>query len=178
MRHCTRVVLLSLFFLCSFFGYSQSKPNQLEAKNEFKIDVFDFVVLNAFEISYERLDKDKSFGFSVFVNSSEKNNFEEKFAITPFFRMYIFNKESFGAKGYFVEVFTKLVSGTSSEEYGTDFIDHNYFNMNLGFSLGKKWVHKNGLGLEYSLGIGRSLGAVKYAPDLTVRGGVSVGYRF
>jgi hypothetical protein len=173
---------VSIILLVSVFTFSvqaQSKLDSLSRQNELKIDILDFIALNAFEVSYERLTKDRSFGVSLFINSSDETNYVEKFAITPFYRLYIFNKENYGAKGYFAEVFTKIVFGETniSEDYFEAEMKE-YFATNIGFSLGKKWVHKSGLALEYSLGLGRNLFAEESAPDITVRGGVSCGYRF
>lgn len=170
---------LTMLLIIGFQSFAQEIKDNSTAKNEVKIDVFDFIVLNAFEISYERLNTNKSsYGMSLFMNSSEETGYQEKLAITPFYRFYFLNKEEYGAKGFFVEVFTKYAFGKHLEyEYNYD-AETKYAHLNLGFSVGEKWVHSSGIALEYSIGIGRSLGSSKNSPDLTVRGGVSLGYRF
>lgn len=150
-------------------------------EHESKVDVFDFIVLNAFEVSYERLNSNKSsFGVSLFINASSDADYHESFAVTPFYRFYFLSKEDYGAKGYFFELFAKFAKGDYFEDNGNNTSDdlEKYSSFNLGFSVGKKWVHSSGLAVEYSIGVGRNLAASEGVPEMTVRGGVSVGYRF
>ena len=93
--------------------------------------------------------------------------------------IYFFNKEDYGAKGLFVEVFSKFASGEDYDDVfnnGDEKVD--YFDAALGLSIGKKWVNRRGFMLEISLGGGRNIGLDDNSPDFTFRGGVSLGYRF
>ena len=70
----------------------------------------------------------------------------ENFSITPFYRYYFFNKEDYGAKGFFVEGFGKLSFGDNSYEninYNNDLDEENFTDLSLGMALGQKWVNKN-----------------------------------
>ncbi|NJN50098.1 MAG: hypothetical protein HC798_02325 [Polaribacter sp.] len=149
-------------------------------RNELKIDAFDLAIFTAIDIGYERVFKEKtSMGISMFINFNPEETYYEKFAITPFYRFYFFNNLEKGNNGYYFELFSKLASGKNIE-----LINYNnqpnadYFDINLGASVGKKWIHEGGFVLEISLGGGRNLGLDKNSPEFAFRGGVSVGYRF
>lgn len=153
-----------------------------QRKNELKIDAFDLSFLSALDLSYERITRNEfSYGFSVLVNFDNTIAYNEDFAFTPFFRMYFFSDESYGAKGFFAELFGKFAAGTQREFNflfdTTDFKQH-YFEAGLGIVVGHKWVHDNGFTVELSLGGGRSLGFSENSPQQLYRGGISMGYRF
>lgn len=178
-----------LFILCLFMGFqsyaqdtnSDDQYGVGNRKNEIRLDVFDAAFFSAIDIGYERVsDSDMGYGASLFINLRDSDDgYYEKFALTPFFRFYFFNKQDYGAKGLFLEVFSKLASG---EDYNSFFDDSerksDYFDAALGIAIGKKWVNKRGFMLEISAGGGRNLGLDDNSPDFTFRGGISLGYRF
>ena len=94
--------------------------------------------------------------------------------------MYFFNKQDYGAKGFFVEGFGKLSTG-EIEFYDFDSSINEtdkYTDVSLGMSLGKKWVNKNGFVFELLVGASRALGGDNDGPEAYFRGGLFVGYRF
>ncbi len=167
-----------LCFLMSFQSFTQTKEANMGGKNEIKIDAFDLVFLTTLDMSYERIhNSGMSYGISALINFKDNDGYYEKFAITPFFRLYFFNKQDYGAKGFFAELFSKIASGNNWELFSGQ-EEKEYFDVALGFSIGKKWINKSGFTFELSLGGGRNLGLDKNSPDLTFRGGFSFGYRF
>ena len=63
-----------------------------QAQQEIKLDIFDALALRTVEISYEKyIDETSSFGLSVLFNfetGSTDFKYNEKRALTPFFRHY------------------------------------------------------------------------------------------
>lgn len=174
--------LLTLFLLIGFQSYAQEQDSDDaygvgDRKNEIRLDVFDAAFFSALDFSYERVDDSAiGYGASLFVNLKDPKDdaaYYEKFAFTPFFRFYFFNKEDYGAKGLFVEVFSKFASGENPDD-----LQEDYFDAALGVAIGKKWVNKRGFMLEISLGGGRNVGLDDNSPEFTFRGGISLGYRF
>jgi hypothetical protein len=95
-------------------------------------------------------------------------------------RFYFLQKEDFGGYGIFVEVFTKFSSG-KYERYN-DPGDENenieslgyQFDITPGFSVGRKWINKQGFTFELFFGIGRSL----LNDSSRVTTGMSLGKKF
>ena len=183
MKKIIYIILVTI----SFSSFAQTDTSSVQtreistiAKNEFKIDAFDLAFLSTLDISYERVhNSSMGYGVSLLLNFNKEDTFNDKFAITPFFRMYFFNKQDYGAKGFFAEVYSKFTSGENREYFLSDEEQtKDYFDISLGMGLGWKWVNKNGFILEISLGGGRYLGLDKNSPELSARGGVSFGYRF
>lgn len=175
-----KIYICILLVIISFSSFAQTEELDRVAKNEFKIDAFDLAFLSTLDISYERVNNSSmGYGVSLLLNFNKDDGYYDKFAITPFFRMYFFNKQDYGAKGFFAEVFSKFVSGENRDYFSFKEVeDVDYFDMSLGMGLGWKWVNKNGLTLEISLGGGRYLGIDDNSPKLSGRGGISFGYRF
>jgi len=186
MKNNFTTKLLVLFLFLGFQSYAQDTMSDDQfgvgdRVNEIRLDVFDAAFFSAIDLSYERVDDAAiGFGASLFVNfrDSDDGGYYEKFAFTPFFRFYFFNKEDFGAKGLFVEVFSKFASGEDSIFVNDLEQEENYFDAALGLAIGKKWVNRKGFMLEISAGGGRNLGLDDNSPEFTFRGGISLGYRF
>ena len=119
----------------------------------------------------------------------------QKFAFTPYYRQYFFNKKEYGARGLFAEGLLQLATGEALygdfhqgndigfiDDEGADIIfpdtNGNWTNFGIGFALGQKWVSANGFILELSVGGGRYFGGKEGSPEGFFRGGVLVGYRF
>ena len=177
-------------------------------KNEIKLDVIDLLFQPALSLSYERIsDSYSSFGGDVFINFNNNSSasWSDRFTISPFYRFYFLNKKDFGGAGFFVELFSKFSFADHTVEYAYglynesvspyyEFVDESYFDIGLGVGLGRKWINKKGITFEIMLGIGRyllgedgrtedmPLGAdeVFYnnRPEVTFKGGLSIGKRF
>ena len=168
---CLTLCLLSNAFVSAQENNSTEPPR----KHEIKVDGIKLIAGSIFETSYEFVKNNNSgFGVSLLVNLDKDNDFIEDFSITPFYRMYFFNKQDYGAKGFFVEGFGKYVSG---DEIIFSNQTKEYNDISLGMSLGKKWVNTNGFVFEFLIGVGRTLGG-DIGHDVYVRGGLFVGYRF
>ncbi|WP_111706889.1 hypothetical protein [Lutibacter citreus] len=151
-------------------------PSQL---NEIKIDGAKLAIGGILEASYEFVGNNSSgYGISVLVNPRESDAYFEKFSITPFYRMYFLNRQDYGAKGLFIEGFSKFSFGTDDNYYYDNYGDDEYFDTALGLSIGKKWVNNNGFILEIFAGGGRTLGMSEASPEGFFRGGIFIGKRF
>ena len=164
----------------------RSKTNL--GKNEFKVNAL-FLVLGAYEISFERiLNQQSSIGVAI-GRSFSKANFNYNYAIEPFYRLYFGKKP---AAGLFVEGFGS-VNSKKYKFYEGAILDPNVgyttedkTHFGLGVSVGGKYVTKNNIVFEVVFGIGQNFTAPS-SKNLTydgvneqqiARGGISVGYRF
>ena len=146
--------------------------------------------------------------FINFNNNNSSVSWSDRFSISPFYRFYFLNKKDFGGAGFFVELFSKFSFGQETVEYAYgiydseppspyyEFVDENYFDIGLGVGIGRKWINKKGITFEIMFGIGRYLldevggpddEAIpfgvddvfrNYRPEVTVKGGISIGKRF
>ena len=169
------IIVLGLFLFT--FGYSQDKITF--PKKEIKINA-PFLVAGAFEVTYERLlNEESGFGASVFIAITD--DFDTKFALTPFYRLYFGKKH---AAGFFIEGFGML----NSYEDTFYTYDDNYYvstegsvsrtDFALGFGLGSKWVTKRGFIFEINAGVGRNLfNSSDTDHEIVGRGGITIGYR-
>lgn len=171
--------LALLFIHVAFFVFAQENPDTETAsiedkKHEIKADGMKLLAGPILEVTYEYVHNNNSgFGTSILVDLQSNSDYLEAFSITPFYRAYFFNKQDFGAKGFFVEGHGKYATGedpifTTNEGRYTDF--------SLGLSVGQKWVNKNGFIAELLLGFSRTLGN-NSGHDVYFRGGVFLGYR-
>ena len=167
--------------------------------NEIKLDLIDIIAYPAFNITYEKIKNPyNSFGASLFINFSGEVNADwvDNFSLTPFYRFYFFNKKDYGGAGFFAEVFSKFSSGKT--EYNIYYEDQpsglprwesdtiSQFDIALGASIGQKWVNKMGWTFEINFGLGRFItnnqtddyNGYYSRPEVTVRGGLSIGKRF
>ena len=174
-----KIVLIIVITLSSNL-YSQENTEKTNFKNELKLDVFDLALFTVIDIGYESLYKEEmSFGISMFINFNAEETYYEKFALTPFYRFYFFNNQEKGSNGFYFEIFSKFASGINIEEnYNNTGLDKNYFDINLGGAVGRKWISNKNFILETSFGLGRNLGFSNNSPEFAFRGGVSLGYRF
>jgi hypothetical protein len=187
-----KITLLLLLFISSI-SISQEKeekyPQDVDKKHELKLNAFSLIAFSSLDISYEALlNKDSSFGVSLFYNFNDINNdlyYPKKFSITPYYRWF-FTDTRF-ARGFFVEGFGML----NTYEEAIYFFDSNNnndtikeTNFALGISVGGKFIIKSGFTAEVYLGIGRNLFNKDSDDDyflensLITRGGISLGYRF
>ena len=167
--------------------------------NEIKLDLIDIIAYPAFDITYEKIKNPyNSFGASIFINFSGEVNADwvDNFSLTPFYRFYFFNKKDYGGAGFFAEVFSKFSSGKT--EYNIYYEDQpsglprwesdtiSQFDIALGATIGQKWVNKMGWTFEINFGVGRFItnnqtddyNGYYSRPEVTVRGGLSIGKRF
>lgn len=176
-------LILILVFIINIVSISaqkkEDKETSIKKKNELKVDVFDLLAFTAIELNYERVQNNEiGYGVSVFVNFKSENTYHEKFAVTPFFRYYFTSNEDFGAKGFFVEAFSKFASGDAELLDIFSDKEQKYFDIAMGVALGRKWINHKGFTFETSWGVGRNFGIHNNSPSFVLRGGVSLGYRF
>jgi hypothetical protein len=150
-----------------------------QAQQEIKLDIFDALALKTIQISYERyLDEQSSVGISGMLNF-EKNSadfrYNEKRAITPFFRHYFTTDSQWN---FFGEAFFSFNFG--EEEIGVSggpSIYEDYTDGALGIAVGTKYISEKGFTIDIYGGVGRNLFSDN-SPIIVPRVGVNLGWRF
>ena len=156
--------------------------NTLLGQNEIKIDFLDFIIFPALTLGYEKnRNSSTAYGATMFINFDTDlgSEWNDKFAITPYYRFYFLESQDYGGYGVFAEIFTKF-SSAKIENY-SDAKSESYTDISPGLAVGRKWINRKGFTFELMFGVGRNL---LYDEDVngmntaTIRGGVSIGKRF
>ena len=141
----------------------------------------------ALTLGYEKnRNSSTAYGATMFINFDTDlgSEWNDKFAITPYYRFYFLESQDYGGYGVFAEIFTKF-SSAKIENY-TDvkspiIRDESYTDISPGLAVGRKWINRKGFTFELMFGVGRNL---LYDEDVnemntaTIRSGVSIGKRF
>ena len=177
MKKLITTICLSAFLI----SFSQDNKTPELKKYELKGNAF-LLLAGALDVSYERyLNDNNSYGASVFI--AYDNNFDKKFSLTPYYRIYFGNKK---VSGFFVEGFG-MINNYKTKAYTLE--NMNYVALRkatvndfaLGFTLGGKWITKSGVIFELNAGIGRNLFYKEDNVDrmeFVGRGGIGIGYQF
>lgn len=156
------------------------KPKEtsiFERKHELKVGGIKLLAGPIFETTYEYIhSKNFTYGSSILLNLDQKNDYPEDFSITPFARFYFQETKEYGANGFFVEGFGKILTGRTSSYYNN--IQEKFTAGALGLSLGKKWINSSGFVFELLVGVGRTIGGGTSTPEAVFRGDLNIGYRF
>ena len=146
--------LFSIFFISFSFQFlsaqtqAQSSNVVFDSRHEIKLEAIKLLAIPVIELNYEYIkDVNQGFGAILLLNL-DKEKFKEKFSLTPYFRFYFNTNQEYGAKGFFVKVFTSLYSGRDIELFSSDQKD-NYFDIALGFGVGQKLINNSGFVFEY-----------------------------
>lgn len=133
-------ILLILLTLNGFYSFSQENTSEstkplTERKHEIKVGAIKLLAGPIFEGTYEYIrSKDFTFGSSILVNLQKDNSWNEDFSITPFARFYFQESKEYGAKGFFVEGFTKYSAGRHDEiEINGHFNKKNTLHLQLDY---------------------------------------------
>ena len=163
-------------------------------KNELKLDFLDLLVFPALTVGFEKInDSSSGYGATLFLNLGGEDTigevYNDKFALTPYYRFYFLQSEDYGGYGIFAEIFTKFSFG--KYEKFNDFWGQNQNNETLSYSdiapglaVGRKWINRKGFTFELLFGVGRNLLYKSKDDDSIsrtagiVRAGISVGKRF
>ena len=199
--------LLILLLLIPFISLSQEEVQKVEViksdaqieaftsslgDRELRVDFLDLLVFPAISVGYEKINNSSSgFGTTLFLNlaNSDTNiEWNDKFALTPFYRFYFLKSEDFGGYGIFAEIFSKFHFGKADKiQDSGEAISESFFDIAPGLAVGRKWINRNGFTFELYFGVGRNLlyksddNGSPFFPQRSsglVRGGVSVGKRF
>lgn len=179
-----RTLLLSLSLLLSANLLAQDMDaNGIMPKHELKLNATNLIVAAYLDGAYEYLlNEESSVGVGLLLGLGEDDILDgyRTFSLTPYYRQF-FSKGY--AKGFFVEGFGMLNSGTTDDyifdsfpDDGT-YVEDNYTAVAFGISIGGKFVTKRGFVAELYTGVGRNLIGTDW-PDFVGRGGVYLGYRF
>ena len=181
MKKILIITMLFSLFKTNAQTENEIKGNQLESKNEIKLNAY-FTSLGLFEMTYERsLNRKSSLGITGLYTFSKKYDEDTNFLISPFYRRYFGKKY---ASGFFTEGFATIgsvdgkkltdINGNLTLNEGPDVID-----LSLGLSFGYKWITKNGITFEAIFGMGRNLfNADKTDHNIINRHAINIGYRF
>jgi hypothetical protein len=174
--------------------------NQIEeftsslGQNELRLDFLDLLIFPALSVGFEKInDSSSGYGATLFLNLGGEDTigelYNDKFALTPYYRFYFLQSEDYGGYGIFAEIFTKFSSG--KYEKFNDFWGQNQNNETLSYSdiapglaVGRKWINRKGFTFELLFGVGRNLLYKSKDDDSIsrtagiVRAGISVGKRF
>lgn len=183
-------LLFFIAILCITLCEAQEKDSisSMNLKHELKLDAVELVAAANVELSYEYLISTFSgVGISIAFDAGSNDEDVLKWAITPFYRQYFFNRQSKRARGLFAEGHLNIGSFEDDYYYNYDYYceDCTYEDpkkttaLGAGFAIGYKWASDNGFVIEPSLGVGRNLFLKdNQSLDVYFRGGVLVGYRF
>ena len=158
------------------------KLTELIGQNEIKIDFLDFLIFPALTVGYEKnRNSSTAFGATMFINFNGElgDEWNDKFAITPYYRFYFLESQDYGGYGVFAEIFTKF-SSAKIKNY-SNLKSNSYTDISPGIAVGRKWINRKGFTFELMFGVGRNL---LYDEDIigmntaTLRSGVSIGKRF
>ncbi|QRM88441.1 DUF3575 domain-containing protein [Lacinutrix sp. WUR7] len=186
--------LLGLLLFTSFATFAQEDVQEEKVKHsEIKINAFNLILFKSIDVSYEYLlDSESSIGASVLINlrdtdSGEDIYYNEKLAITPYYRRYFSSKYAWG---FFLEAFGMYnVQDDVYEEYNYNMISDQYEyttsdetsnNLAFGMAVGGKFVSKKGFLFEVFGGVGRNIIQSNeiIASEFVPRLGATFGWRF
>lgn len=175
-----KIPTIIVVLFCVQFSMAQTKMESSkdisERRHEFKLETIKLMAVPALELNYEYIrDVNQGFGAILLLNF-DKENYNEKLSLTPYFRFYFNTSQEYGAKGFFVKAFSSFYSGRDIEFFDEE-EDADFFDIALGFGAGQKLINKSGFVFEYYIGIGRNLlGNSENA--VLGKFGINVGYRF
>jgi len=176
-----------VFFLIAYstlaFTQEISSIQKTKNRHELKLNALGLLTSEWLDLSYEGLiNQESSFGMALQIGFDEEsrvsNSFYRTFSLTPYYRRYFSSKF---AKGFYVESFAMLHTNKDAYEdfLGTQFRSSVHTSFGLGFSIGGKFVSKDGFVADLYVGIGRNLGSNAHIEqDFVGRIGISLGYRF
>ena len=178
--------LLLLVFSSNFIFSQDDQVKQTDAtnphgQNELRLNVTNFIILNAFTADYERLlSEESSIGVSLLVGLGNTDDLDlfRNFELTPYYRQF-FSKRY--ARGFFVEGFASVINREETFFTSIDTEDtQSETNVALGVSIGGKFLTRGGFVAEVFLGVGRTLldNDDFFFDNVIGRGGISLGYRF
>jgi hypothetical protein len=154
---------------------------------EIKLVVSDIITVPGFHFYYEKIiDSNSSYGVGILAAIDEEGLFgvNRQFAISPFYRIYFLNRQDFGAKGTFVELFSSFARVQNYERgqflFGRE-SDETYSRFSIGASIGKKWITRGGYSIETFIGLGSYLDDIDDIGDNPgghFKLGLAVGRRF
>jgi len=181
-------IFLLLILLQAYTGLAQESY-----RFEKSINAFNLLIFKTIDVSLERfIDQESSWGIAALISLDDKSRvngdnpyYNETIALTPFYRLYFGSGE---IAGFFVEGFGNLSFGHKNDWsyddfcYGCDYVYNSSYHtksftsLNLGISLGRKWVTKKDVSFSVYAGIGRAL-LTDNGPSFFPRLGILLGKR-
>jgi hypothetical protein len=179
-------ILCSLAMLLSISLFAQNNDTVdddiFTPKNEIKANAL-YLVLGAFDITYERLlNEESGAGINVVIPFDDDID-DLNYYISPYYRLYFGEKY---ASGFFLEGFGILSSANNRTAVFTDPFDpvatireEKVTDFALGIGLGGKWITNSGFVGEIGFGVGRNLtNTDDNTDDFIGKVNITVGYRF
>lgn len=183
MKNLYFAALLATLSFSTSFSQENNQNNNLNDTqtnfNEIKLNGL-FLVLGAFEVTYERTLNEKSgLGISVFLPIDDDVSDDINYFISPYYRFYFGKKY---AAGFYVEGFGMLNSTDTwnfNNFIDTDIKTKEVTDFALGIGIGGKWITKSGFVGEIGFGVGRNLfNNNDQDYEIIGKGGITLGYRF
>lgn len=177
-------LIILLGFTCLGISTVNAQESNDERKNDIMLSPIELIAAPLLNISYERLlSANSGVGINGMFYLGNSNN--ENYGLTqisPYYRMY-FGKKYGG--GFFVEGFVPITT-TKDYYYFSNSgpfdsrVEDKRTTFGIGVGFGGKWITRNNIIFEASLGIGRRFGNKSYYDDanITGKGMLGIGYRF
>ncbi len=183
-------IIILLGITCVGISTVNAQESNTERKNDIMLSPIELIAAPLLNISYERLlSANSGVGINGMFYLGNSNNDDYGLTqISPYYRMY-FGKKYAG--GFFVEGFVPITSTKDSyydynfDPYSTVYTPPTYnektrTTIGIGVGFGGKWISRNNIIFEASVGIGRRFGNKSYYDDanITGKGMLGIGYRF
>ena len=183
--------ILIFTFLFSMNAFSQEDFTRVK-HHELKANVFNLIVFKTVDVSYEYLlNSESGIGISVLSNLQDSETdffedgpvYEEKLAITPYYRHYFSGRYAYG---FFLEAFGMYNVQEDYDEVYDDFgetiggVESTSENMAFGIAAGGKYASRKGFVFEGYGGLGRNISVSNedVGTAIVPRVGISLGFRF
>ncbi|WP_299252374.1 hypothetical protein [uncultured Aquimarina sp.] len=183
------LITIALIFSITI-GFSQENPTILSKrdtqKNDLSINFHPLVIGEGFSIHYDRvINKDISVGINLFKAYNNQNSIDNRdiditsrtnFSVIPNIKYYV--GERF-ARRFYVQGLAMISSGKIYTFRNNNSISEeiDFTDVALGIGIGDKRILKNGIFIDFGLGVAYSLFS-KNTPDLLLHPNLSFGFRF
>ncbi|HWK59687.1 MAG TPA: DUF3575 domain-containing protein [Parapedobacter sp.] len=187
--------LATIVTLLVVYNGAFAQRNTGNEKHDVKLNALNLIVFKTLDLSYEHIASPNStFGVSLLANLQDEPSwlsdigempyYNEKFAITPYYRHFFMNRY---AKGFFLEAFGMFNSQKRYDEvYDSETYESHYnylgrsTNFAVGIAIGGKVVSRKNFLFEFFGGVGRNLiqSDTDVGTEFVPRVGINLGYRF
>ncbi len=184
-----KLLLTASLIIAVSFQAQETSETSAERQNDIMISPIELIAGPALNVSYERLlNRNSGIGINaVVLLDKETADSGITSQIAPYYRMYFGKKY---ASGFFVEAFVPITM--SNDSYynfiydpqfgvvGSNYNTEKNTTVGIGVGFGGKWVVRNNIIFEASIGIARRFGMSDTYDEsaITGKGMLGIGYRF
>ena len=184
-----KLLLIASLVVAVSFQAQETSETSAERQNDIMISPIELIAGPALNVSYERLlNRNSGIGINAIVLlEKETADSGVTMQISPYYRMYFGKKY---ASGFFVEGFVPITMSNDTyynysydPQYGSvgsTYKEEKNTTVGIGVGFGGKWVVRNNIIFEASIGIARRFGMSDTYDDsvITGKGMLGIGYRF